>query len=975
MSSESKIRIYELASEVGVSSKDLVDKALALGFSVKSHMSSLTLDEASSVKKSLGVSGSVSSAPSKAPAGKARSKSSTVRRRVASSSASEDAKPALVKPVVRRRKTTEDGAEEIATETVLATDSVSEVVVRRTRVLTPAPDERTPPPPASTETNTKINVSESPFAATPTPAPDVSRDSAEPSLSQATASADPRTPAPSAHEATASVSAGASTSNGVSSGLATEPPAVRRKQVVVAGPENVDLPGHQRRKKVTPPPPVDLVPAFEAAAAAEEEESTPTTAKERFEAELERARALATTRDEERQALKAAKMAEVTAEVPEREDGRPQVGTVIKLPTTRIKVVERPLAGGRGGADERRNRFNQQNQRGRGRDLRKKTKPKGSGRQTQITTPAEHKRVVRIEETTTVADLGKNMGIKAQDLLKKVWGLGLVGISLNASIDIDTAQLLAAEFNYEVQNVAFKEDDVFVSSEDEDEEMLPRPPVVTVMGHVDHGKTSLLDYIRKAKIASGEAGGITQHIGAYKVDAGGDYGEIVFIDTPGHAAFSEMRARGAQCTDIVVLIVAADDGVMPQTAEAVKHAKAAGVTIIVAVNKSDVPGANPERVRQQLAEHGLIPEEWGGDTIYVDCSAKTGDGIDKLLESITINAELLELRANPNKPAVGVVIEARLDRSRGPISTVLIQGGTLHLGDIVVVGEWMGKVRAAVDHAGRALETAGPGTPVEILGIDGVPAAGETLHATSDEKRAKQVVESRRQQKRKKELASSGKVSLEKLMSNIQSGEKAQVLNIVLKADVQGSAEALKQALIDLSTEKVAVDVISCGVGGITETDVNLAHGDAIIVGFHVRKAGKAGQLAEKEGVQIKIYDIIYDALDDVQAAMEGMLAPIKRQVEQGQMEVRETFTIPKRGVVAGCMVTKGRVARKSHLRVIRDSAQIYEGKVSSLRRFKDEASEVKDGFECGVMLDGFNDLQVGDIIESYEIVEEKARL
>jgi len=764
----------------------------------------------------------------------------------------------------------------------------------------------------------------------------------------------------------------------------TPAPAATRVKVVVAGPATIDLPGHQ---KITPPPaPVVAKVATPAPAAVEAigeassegvDAESPTTAKERFEAELQRARDLASAREQERAALKAKKVEEQIQKAPEPTDGRPAVGTVIKLPSTRIKVVERPLAGNRG-AQERRNRFNQQHQRGRGRNVHRKTKPKGAGRQTQITTPAEHKRVVRIEETTTVGDLGKSMGIKAQELLKKLWGMGMVGISLNASIDFETAQLLAAEFHYEVQNIAFKEDDVFATLPDEDDSRVVRAPVVTVMGHVDHGKTSLLDYIRneKVKVTSGESGGITQHIGAYKVNAGEGFGDIVFIDTPGHAAFTEMRARGAQCTDIVVLIVAADDGVMPQTVEALKLAKAAEVTVIVAVNKSDAPGANPDRVRQQLADHGLIPEEWGGDTIYIDCSALTGDGVDKLLEAITLNAELMDLRANPDKLALGVVIEARLDRSRGPISTVLIQEGTLHRGDTIVVGECLGKVRAAMDHAGNLLEEAGPGTPVEILGINGVPSAGDTLNATEDEKMAKQVVESRQQQRRKKELASSGKVSLEKLMSNMKAGEdKAEVLNVVLKGDVQGSVEALKSSLIDLSTEKVSVDVIASGVGGITETDVNLAHGNAIIVGFHVRTAGKAGKLAEKEGVEIKLYDIIYDCLDDVKAAMEGLLSPIQRQVEQGRMEVRETFTIPRRGVVAGCMVTSGRVARKSHLRVIRESVQVYEGRVSSLRRFKDEASEVKEGYECGLMLDGYNELQIGDIIESYEVVEEKARL
>jgi translation initiation factor IF-2 len=449
----------------------------------------------------------------------------------------------------------------------------------------------------------------------------------------------------------------------------------------------------------------------------------------------------------------------------------------------------------------------------------------------------------------------------------------------------------------------------------------------------------------------------------------------VFIDTPGHAAFTEMRARGAQATDIVILVVAANDGVMPQTLEALAHAKAAKVPILVAVNKSDLPDAQPERVRQQLADQALIPEEWGGDTMYIDVSALKGNGVDKLLESISLQAELLDLRASRQKPALGVVIESKLDRARGPMATVLVQEGVLRVGDIVVVGEHMGKVRAMLADTGETVNEAGPSTPVELLGIDGVPDAGEVFNVAPDDKMAKEVVEHRRQQKRKKELATTGKVSLENLMERIQGGE-AKELRVVLKADVHGSSEALRDALTKLSTDKVAVDVISSGVGGITESDVNLAKaGGAIIVGFHVRPAGKSSKLAEQEGVEIKLYDIIYEALDDVRAAMAGLLAPIKKEKEMGRAEVRETFSIPKRGVVAGCMVTSGRITRKALLRVIRDAVHVHVGKVGSLRRFKDEASEVKEGFECGLIVEGFSDIKVGDVIEAYEIVEEAATL
>ena len=566
------------------------------------------------------------------------------------------------------------------------------------------------------------------------------------------------------------------------------------------------------------------------------------------------------------------------------------------------------------------------------------------------------------------------MGTKSTEVLKKLWAMGMVGVNINASIDFDTSQILASEFGYEVQNVAFNEEEAFSEKVDEAADMVHRAPVVTVMGHVDHGKTTLLDAIRKTKVAAGESGGITQHVAAYKVPVPG-HGAVVFLDTPGHEAFTEMRARGAQATDIVVLVVAANDGVMPQTLEALAHAKDAKVSIIVAVNKIDVPDASPDRIRQQLADKGLIPEEWGGDTIYVNVSALRGEGIDKLLESIAVTAEVLDLRAATDKPASGLVIEARLDRNRGPMATVLIQEGTLKVGDILVAGRTFGKVRAMLDDRGEMLKEAGPSTPVEILGLDGVPDAGDQVNAAEDDKVAKQVVEHRRQQFRKRELASTARVSLESMMERL-SENASKELKIVLKADVQGSAEALKAALIKQSTEKVRVNVIAAGVGGITESDVNLAKaGGAIILGFHVRPAGKSSKLAEQEEVQIRLYDIIYDALDEVRSVMAGLLAPIKREVAMGKLQVRETFSIPKIGLVAGCMVTDGKINRKAHLRIIRDSVQIYEGKVGSLRRFKDDVSEVTNGYECGVMVAGYNDLQQNDVIEAYEVIEEAAQL
>jgi translation initiation factor IF-2 len=656
-------------------------------------------------------------------------------------------------------------------------------------------------------------------------------------------------------------------------------------------------------------------------------------------------------------------------------------GRVIELPLPRIEITQRDprdrfanqrdarsLPGQRREAPGQRDRFGRQQQ------GKKKAQVGKKQKQTQITTPAAHKRVIKMDETIAVGEIAKQMGVKAPDVLKKLWSMGMTGIMLNNSIDQDTATILATDFGFEVESTAFQEADVFASVEDKPEDLQPRAPVVTIMGHVDHGKTSLLDAIRDANVAAGEAGGITQHIGAYKIttEAGND---VVFLDTPGHEAFTAMRARGAQATDIVVLVVAADDGVMQTTVEALNHAKDAEVPIIVAVNKIDKSGAQPERVRQQLSEHGLISEQWGGDTIFVDVSARTKVGIDQLLQMIGLQAEVLELKANPNKLARGTVIEAKLDRNRGPMATVLVQEGTLKVGDTVVAGEHTGKVRAMLDDKGRSLTEAGPSTPIEVLGIGGVPEAGEQINSVSDEKQAKELVEHRRTARRNKELGGTSKVTLENILERIKEGAVKE-LRIVLKADVQGSAEALKGSLAALTTEQVKVDVISAGVGGITESDVNLAKaGGAIIVGFHVRPAGKAAQLAEQEGVDIKLYDIIYEALDDVKKAMVGLLAPVRREKALGKAEVRQTFSIPKIGVICGSFVTEGTIKRNAQVRLVRDSVQVYQGKLASLRRFKDDVREVVQGYECGIGLENYNDVKIGDIIEAYEIEEVAATL
>jgi translation initiation factor IF-2 len=588
-------------------------------------------------------------------------------------------------------------------------------------------------------------------------------------------------------------------------------------------------------------------------------------------------------------------------------------------------------------------------------------------KQTQITTPAEHKRVIRMGETIGVSDLAQKMGIKGNEVIKKLWALGMMGVNINQSVDQDTASLIAGEFGYQIESTAFREEEIISEGQvDNPEDLLPRAPVVTVMGHVDHGKTSLLDAIRKANVAAGEAGGITQHIGAYKVHT--ETGDVVFLDTPGHEAFTAMRARGAQMTDIVVIVVAAEEGPMPQTVEAIKHAQAAEVPILVAINKVDKPGANPAMVRTKLMEHGLVAEDLGGDTIYVEVSAKTKVGIDKLLEMLALQAEVLELKANPKKPARGNVVEARLDRARGAIATILVKEGTLAVGDLVVAGETYGKIRAMLGDKGQAITEAGPSTPVELLGLDGVPDAGELFNVVTDEKSAKALVEHRREQRKRKEASTTSRVSLENILDRIKEGAVKEV-RIVLKADVQGSVEAIANALRNLSTPTVGVSVISSGVGGITESDVTLAKASsAIVIGFNVRPAGKSRALADQEGVDIKLYQIIYDAIDDVKKAMVGMLAPVMREKLLGKAEVRQVFHIAKAGTIAGCTVTEGKITRKAQVRLVRDSVVVFTGKIASLRRFKEDTSEVQHGYECGIGIEGFGDVKESDVIEAFEI-------
>jgi len=598
---------------------------------------------------------------------------------------------------------------------------------------------------------------------------------------------------------------------------------------------------------------------------------------------------------------------------------------------------------------------------------KKRVLPGKETRKTEITVPRASKRVVKISEVITVGDLSREMGIKAGEVIKKLMAMGMMA-TINQVLDADTATLIASEFDHQVENVAFDADSVLEiehQAEELDTESVPRPPVVTIMGHVDHGKTSLLDAIRSTHVTAQEHGGITQHIGAYHVEVAGR--SVTFLDTPGHEAFTAMRARGAEVTDIVVLVVAADDGVMPQTVEAINHARAAEVPIIVAVNKIDRPDANLEKVKRGLSEHGLVAEDWGGDAVFAPVSAKTHEGIPHLLEMLLLHADILELRANPNKLARGTIVEAKLDRGRGPVATVLVQEGTLHGGDAFVCGVYYGKVRAMVDDRGHKVESAPPSFPVEILGLQGVPLAGDSFVAVADEAKARQVAEYRQSKQRETELVKSSKVSLEELYDQIKTGDVKE-LRVVLKADVQGSVEALTDALNRMSTSEVKLRVIHGSVGGITESDILLAAAsNAIVIGFNVRPESKGAMLAAKEGVDVRLYTIIYEAVADVRAAMEGMLEPTYREQTQARVEIRQIFNIVGVGTIAGCYVTEGKIARGNMVRLLRDQVVVHEGKLASLKRFKDDVREVAAGYECGLSLEGFQDIKQGDVIEAYE--------
>lgn len=594
-------------------------------------------------------------------------------------------------------------------------------------------------------------------------------------------------------------------------------------------------------------------------------------------------------------------------------------------------------------------------------------KKKGEKAESSTVPMSDRKRKIRIEESILVGDLAKQMGVKSSDIVKKFMDMGMQ-VTANNAIDPETAQIMAADYEFEIEITRKTEEEMLTTVEDREEDLLPRPPVVTIMGHVDHGKTSILDAIRKARVADGEAGGITQHIGAYQIERKGQ--QITFIDTPGHAAFSAMRLRGASVTDIVILVVAADDGVMPQTIEAINHAKSAGVPIIVAVNKMDLDGANPDKVTQQLSEHGVIPEAWGGDNLFVELSAQTGDGLEKLLDTILLQSEMLSLMSNPKRDFVGTVLEATIDKGKGPLATVLVSHGTLKKGDIVLVDTYYGRVRSLTDDQGNVHKEATPGTPIAVQGLNGVPSAGDMIVTVKNEKTAREIGDRRRQKDRETQQAKRTKLTLEDLFT--QSGaDKVQEVPLVIKGDVQGSVEAIISSLEALSTDECKVTVVQHGVGGISENDINLAGtAGAFVLGFNVRADSKSSRLATQLGVEIRSYSVIYTLIDDMRQALLGTLAPDEKEESLGWARVKDIFPISDIGTIAGCMVESGKVLRGCGVRLIRDGKTIYEGTVDNLKRFKDDVKEVAVGKECGILLNNHNDVVEGDELELFHTIK-----
>ncbi|HOK05761.1 MAG TPA: translation initiation factor IF-2 [Syntrophales bacterium] len=903
-----KKRVYELAKELGIDNKELIARLAGMGIVVKTHSSTLEDSEVERVKREF-----LASQPHELV--EKRVKATVIRRR-AVRVAEEQAAPA--------------GAQTAPAEAAPAPPAEEE----------PPAEVKVPEPPV-TPPPVKKAVPEAPppvkgAAPTPRPAPQEPPPPVRQKLIEPVLKIVPTPPLPEKK--------------------VPPPAAPPRREETAAGPEPVREKEPAKEKVPTPPAVEVTPPPARKETVAKVAAEAPVTAPKRppkapelkVVKEVTPAPAKKPTRWEiEREKRKGKKPVEVVIAEPGPAKKKLLVKKVLEK-KDRIEDLER---------EDRPSRWREE-------------KKAAKMLKTLITTPKAIKRRIKVGETITVGDLAKKMGVKAGEVINKLMGLGLM-VTINQSVDYDTASLIAADFGYQVEQADFELEETLLQADTAPRNLRPRAPVVTVMGHVDHGKTSLLDAIRRTNVIDGEAGGITQAIGAYHVRI--NERDIVFLDTPGHEAFTAMRARGAQVTDIVVLVVAADDGVMDQTVEAINHARAAGVPIMVAINKIDKPNADPERIKQALTEYNLVPEEWGGDTIFCEVSAKQKINIEELLELILLQADVLELKADPDRPARGVVIEAKLDKGRGPVATVLIQEGTLKEGDTFVCKTEYGRVRAMIDDKGRRVKTAGPSMPVEVIGFSRVPQVSAEFLAVEDEKKARNIADYWVRKEREKELSATSKITLEQLYARIKEGVKD--FNVIIKGDVQGSIEAITEALNKLSTSDVRLKIIHSSTGTVTETDVMLASSaNAIIIGFNVRPEGRVVELAQQEGVEIKLYDIIYNVVADVKAAMEGLLEPEYKEVVQGRAEVRQLFRVPKVGTVAGCYVTDGKIPRGANLKLVRDGVVVHDGRIASLKRLKDDVREVAAGFECGIGIENFNDIREGDVIEAYvkERVERK---
>jgi translation initiation factor IF-2 len=880
-------RVYELARDLNVTNKDLLEKLKEMDIPVGSHMSSLDEEAVASIKDNLR-----GKATSQGQIEETRVKSTVIRRRK---------KVVPAKPVEEKPEKPEDDAAETAPDDALDAEAPAEEAAQPAEPEKPAAPKKKKAEPAA-------------------------RIVAPPEEAPAAESEEVKTDAEEIAEVEPAESA-----------VAEKPEKTAQKKAAKKA-----APAKKRAKKEAPAKIIKLGPAPE------------------VEEPARKRAARAGKRKPDGGPAGAAPAAEA------RKGKRGPEDRKDKKPFKKRKISFRKREIVEGAALYSKS--------GRGRRGRKRVKgrPAFAGQKTQITTAKAIKRRIKIDDSIMLSELAKRMGIKANEMIAKLMGLGVMA-TVNQTIDFDTATLVAAEFEYEVERIAFEEESLLKVEQDDPETLVGRAPVVTIMGHVDHGKTSLLDVIRKSNITDDEAGGITQHIGAYSVAT--DKGQIAFLDTPGHEAFTAMRARGAKVTDLVILVVAADDGVMPQTIEAINHSRAAEVPIIVAVNKMDKAGVDPDRVMRELSENGLNPEDWGGDTIFVQVSAKEQTGIDSLLDMILLQAEMLELKANPEKLATGHVVEAKLDTGRGAVATVLVQQGTLHTGDPVVCGIQYGKIRSMITDSGQTVKSAGPSMPVEIIGLSGVPNAGDEFIAVKDEKAAKQVSLHRSQKQRSKELGKSSRMSLDSLFERMQEGE-VKDLNLILKADVHGSIEALTESLVKLSNDEVKINIVHAATGTITESDVSLAAvSDAIIIGFNVRPNTKVQAMATEEQVDMRFYNIIYNVIKEIEGAILGMMESTYDEHVLGRAEVRQVFHVPKVGAIAGSYVTDGKIERKQMMRLLRDGVILYEGRNSSLRRFKDDAKEVQNGYECGIGIENYNDVKVGDVVECYYLEEVKPTL